>query len=56
MITLRGFAAQCVLLALLGCDRSNGAEFVGDQCLPEKLPSGPAGSGFLPSKATSERK
>lgn len=46
-----GMGTLVVLLALSGCKSSNGAEVVGDQCLPAELPSGTAGSGFMPRES-----
>lgn len=39
-----------MLLAMGGCKSSNGAEVVGDQCLPAELPSSAFGSGFMPGE------
>jgi len=47
----RRMGTLIVLLTIVGCKSSNGAEFVGDQCLPEKLPSSLAGPGFMPGES-----
>jgi hypothetical protein len=42
----------CLLFALVGCERERGAEVVGDQCVPDPIPSAPGGArGFFGSES-----
>jgi hypothetical protein len=48
MVMLARPGTLCLLLAIAGCTREHGADVVGDQCVPDPIPSAPGGErGFF---------